>query len=382
MTRIVAALMAMSAVSSRTSAPAYAEPAATPGSLIDTRTLAPSQLLPGAGSGYNITYRTLDEYDQPATADAQIYLPAGQPPPTGWPVVSWGKGTVGVGTQCSASAAHRANAPEPDAMGMADSFLTGLLGHGQAIVTTDYIGLNGQGVHHYLNGLAEAHAMIDAVRAARTLTPTLATKWVASGHSQGGQGALVTNVVAPDYAPDLDLRGTVAFAPASNAEHLLKRLSPRTPGLNALDNTTATLIYVLYSLRDARPDLDINDYLSATGRQWIDAAPTKCILDLRRSVDEEGVRPRDVFSQPLSQDIRQAIDDYMSVPTANQRQPILIIHGRADKVVPFMLSELLEAQLDANHATSHLEVIPNATHYNIINIAGTEGITTIDQLLA
>lgn len=39
---------------------------------------------------------------------------------------------------------------------------------------------------------------------------------MAWGHSQGGHAVLWTGMLAPDYAPELDLVGVAAFAPATD----------------------------------------------------------------------------------------------------------------------------------------------------------------------
>jgi pimeloyl-ACP methyl ester carboxylesterase len=41
------------------------------------------------------------------------------------------------------------------------------------------------------------------------------------GHSQGGHAALWTGIVGPRYAPDLEIRGVAAIAPAANIKNIL-----------------------------------------------------------------------------------------------------------------------------------------------------------------
>ncbi|RZL67464.1 MAG: lipase, partial [Rhodococcus sp. (in: high G+C Gram-positive bacteria)] len=63
------------------------------------------RLIDGAAAGYALSYATTDEHGRAAVARGQVYLPSGTPPPGGWPVVSWAKGTVGVGDSCAMSTA-------------------------------------------------------------------------------------------------------------------------------------------------------------------------------------------------------------------------------------------------------------------------------------
>lgn len=58
--------------------------------------------------------------------------------------------------------------------------------------------------------------MLDSVRAARAFAAASASAaTILFGHSQGGHAALFANEIAPTYAPELDVVGAVAAAPAS-----------------------------------------------------------------------------------------------------------------------------------------------------------------------
>ena len=52
-------------------------------------------------------------------------------------------------------------------------YLTNWLSQGYAIVATDYVGLGTPGIHAYLDGPSAAHSVIDMVRAARAVEPSL-----------------------------------------------------------------------------------------------------------------------------------------------------------------------------------------------------------------
>ena len=97
-----------------------------------------------------------------------------------------------------------------------------LLENGYAIAATDYPGLGTPGPHPYLVGDSEARAVIDSVRAARSF-PGLenSTRYAVWGHSQGGQAALFTGMIAKSYAPELQLVGVAAAAPATDLATLM-----------------------------------------------------------------------------------------------------------------------------------------------------------------
>jgi alpha-beta hydrolase superfamily lysophospholipase len=95
--------------------------------------------------------------------------------------------------------------------------LRSILRHGFIVAATDYPGLGAAGTHPYLVGVSEARAVIDSVRAARSISGTDGgNRYAAWGHSQGGQAALFSGLIADSYAPELNLVGVAAAAPATN----------------------------------------------------------------------------------------------------------------------------------------------------------------------
>jgi hypothetical protein len=74
-----------------------------------------------------------------------------------------------------------------------------------------------EGPHPYLIGEPEGRSVLDAVSAARRLDAVkLENRTVVWGHSQGGGAALWTGILAPRYAPDANVIGVAAIAPASD----------------------------------------------------------------------------------------------------------------------------------------------------------------------
>lgn len=339
------------------------------------------RLMDGAGAGYAMSYSTVDEHGQQTVAKGQIYLPDGPAPQGGWPVVSWAKGTVGVGDKCAMSTALDAGTEDPMAVGLSKPLLTELLRNGTAVVSTDYIGLGTSDPHHYLNATSAAHAVTDIVSAAADVLPELSRTWVAAGHSQGGAAAMTTGALANTYGAPSDFRGVVAFAPASNVENVLPLLGPGTPRIQPLDGVTATLIYVLFGLGNSRPDLDVDSYLSDLGREYVALAEDLCIVDLRESVD--GIAPQQLLSRPLSDPAMvSALHTYMAVPTNGYTRPVVIEEGLADTVVPPVSATALAAQLVAGGADDvTYRPIAGATHYDIIAKTVDDAVPRIANML-
>jgi acetyl esterase/lipase len=100
--------------------------------------------------------------------------------------------------------------------------LRAMVERGYVVAATDYPGLGTPGPHPYLVGVSEARAVIDSVRIAGTLPGAGdGTRFVVWGHSQGGQAALFTGMIARTYAPELALLGIAVAAPATDLAILM-----------------------------------------------------------------------------------------------------------------------------------------------------------------
>jgi len=163
---------------------------------------------PGNSEAFRILYRSTGPNGQPIEVSGAIYWNLGPAPAGGRNVIAWAHPTSGVVQACAPSLM-------PDNAGMIWG-LADILAKGYVVVATDYPGLGTPGIHPYLIGISEAHAVLDSVRAARNLPHTGASnRFAVWGHSQGGHAALYTGELAASYAPDLKLVGVAAAAPAT-----------------------------------------------------------------------------------------------------------------------------------------------------------------------
>lgn len=162
-----------------------------------------------------LTYKMLGQSGQEVQATSLVFTPNTQPPVGGWPIVVWAHGTTGVADVCAPSKAALADSTK--------DLISKLLAAGYVVVAPDYEGLGTPGIHPFLNVKSEAFSITDAVVATRNYLSQrnllTSKKWVTVGHSQGGHAALG----AAQYASraQLDYKGTVAIAPASNLGSIL-----------------------------------------------------------------------------------------------------------------------------------------------------------------
>ncbi len=218
---IAAALLlpgAATAISAPTDDPFYHPPAALlagqPGSIVWSRPSAPQVTPAGAASATTVIYRSRAIDGSPSVVSGDVLLPKGTPPAGGWPVVAWGHVTTGAGDGCAPTNATVGEA-EFERKTRSAVVAQRLLQRGIAVARTDYEGIGTPGPHPYLVGRSLARSMVDMVRAARALSPTVGRSYLAAGHSEGGVAALWTGYLGPQIAPELRLRGVAAVAPGA-----------------------------------------------------------------------------------------------------------------------------------------------------------------------
>ncbi|BCN49451.1 lipase family protein [Prescottella equi] len=327
--------------------------ASTPGAVTAVEVLPASSWIPGAVTGTKVTYTTTGPLGRSATSTGAVFLPPGEPPPGGWPVVSWAHGTVGIADRCSPTVTGKIGGP----------YLAHWLSQGYAVVATDYVGLGTPGLHPYLDGPTEANSVIDMVRAARAVEPALSPRWIVLGQSQGGQAALFTAARATGRAPELDFRGAVATGAPSNLENLTTLVTPGFPRL-PLEGSTVFVSYILAGLRAARPDIDVDRFLTPVGRDALAAAETECYETMAPKL--AGVSIGSLVSRPLDDPaLLAAVRDMLEVPTTGYDRPVFLGQGLTDDIVPAPLVLKLAAELAANrqpvtfrtYPTGHLETM-------------------------
>jgi pimeloyl-ACP methyl ester carboxylesterase len=166
-------------------------------------------------SAYRVLYRSRGLHGESIAVSGVVIVPKGPPPAAGRPVVAWAHPTSGVVTRCAPSRAIFIFQQIQGLRAMADA--------GYVVAATDYPGLGGPGVHPYLVGESEGRAVLDIVRAARAMGQADASRdFAVWGHSQGGQAALYAGLLAKTYAPELNLVGIAAAAPATELAILMK----------------------------------------------------------------------------------------------------------------------------------------------------------------
>ncbi|WP_051372669.1 lipase family protein [Xylella fastidiosa] len=135
-----------------------------------------------------MTYTTVGVVGEPTRASGVVLVPDGPQCPGPYPVLGWGRDGQTFRPSEQAKSIISSNGD--------NSLVTRLASQGYVVVSTDYLGLGGSNYpyHPYLHANSEASALIDALRASRTVLQSLNTplsnKLMLSGFSQGAHAAM------------------------------------------------------------------------------------------------------------------------------------------------------------------------------------------------
>ncbi len=300
-------------------------------------------------------YKSQTIYGEPIAVSGYFVVPAGTPPSGGWPILTWAHGTTGVTPSCFPSRFDLAGQHPyllPD--------LSAFLGAGFVVAATDYEGLTG--LEPYLLGASEGRGVLDAARAAKHLPSVTTTGHVVIyGHSQGGHAALFAAELAPTYAPDLDVVGVAAAAPATNLTTILKIAPTATGGVLAFELEAA------WTWAQTYDDLPAADVFTAKG---IAAAPgllAGCLRDTDKALNAQHLTGASLFNPGIVSDpvvlSHAEANDPGRVRTP---VPMLVVQGTADTTVPPVLTDAYVQKMACPIGdTIDYEKFPGITHGEI-----------------
>lgn len=338
-----------------------------------------------AGESVVMTYKMLGMNNTEVQATALVFTPKTAPPAKGWPIVVWAHGTTGVADICAPSRSQLNT--------YIQAMIEGLLAAGYVVVAPDYEGLGepaNDELHPFLNVKSEAFSITDAVVAARNyLGNKVSNRWMTVGHSQGGHAAL--GAAQYQSRAQLDYKGTVAVAPASNLELILTAgeslaaqqtdLTEKITTLASLDTFTAL---ITAGLRNPNPTLQYSQVFKSPTDQIADNAETDCYTSLGQEFGlgmqaYAQTHAGDISNYPRTQTgfmnlspVRKFLDTDSQPLQVKIDTPIIIYQGAMDTTVPKAATDtLLSGEAAKNsqityktnttwdHGTAYVLNIPN-----------------------
>jgi dienelactone hydrolase len=252
---------------------------------------------------------------------------------------------------------------------------------GYVVAATDYEGLGTAGVHPYLVGQSEGRGVLDAARAAVNFTQASAsTQTLLWGWSQGGQASLFAGQLAPTYAPDLDVKGVAAAAPAGELASILK-LSESTQEGVSLGGYALTAYANVYA--PTTPGLDVSTVVTPAGQQVLPQLVTLCNLVQAQQVSDLVTPVVGNFYSgdpstvaPWSTLLQQNVAGAVQTPA-----PMFIAQGTADTTVPPQTTQQLATALCAKNDDLELQAYPGVSHGDIGFASAADVVTWMAQRL-
>lgn len=282
-----------------------------------------------------------------------VYVRNHRPPLGGGarPLAIIAPGTQGAGDQCAPSRSletgfNVATDNLSVAVGYEALAVWSLINRGFDVVLTDYEGLGTPGQHTYVNGISEAHAVLDAARATIGQSAgrlSLDSPVVISGYSQGGGAAARAAELESTYAPELSVRGVNAGAPPVDLAATLARINGSL--------IVGVVGYAMNSFIASDPSLRplLAEHLNDAGMAALERSATQCNAD---SVLTDGLRNTTQWTNNgesaedslLEIPLARAIVDEQRIGTIAPQVPVRVQGNVNDDVVPYApIKELVQS---------------------------------------
>jgi alpha-beta hydrolase superfamily lysophospholipase len=330
------------------------------GKLIWKRDATKLTPIAGAARSETILYTSRSPQGKRVAVSGSVSVPPGKPPKRGWPVIAWAHGTTGAADSC-APTRIRPSTPMAPYVSYVHPPLEQWVAAGYAVVTTDYQGLGTPGPQPYLVGKAEGRSVLDAVRAARQLAPRIGRRFLITGHSQGGQSALFAASMSDRWTPELKLRGTVAYAPASH----LREQAELLPALTSPSPLSALVTMIIKGAATTSDALEPQRIFTAEAKPLLPQVNQVCLAQLGAADSFGGIAPADLIKSLTKPPELLAAVERMN-PDVKIGSPVLLPQGNADMTVFPTFSDMLVAELRDRGDNVDYRTYPGVNHAAIV----------------
>ena len=306
-------------------------PPSQPGTLLRQQALDGPPVLTRAGDSFRLLYSSTEGLGgaRVNAVSGALYLPAGEPPPDGWPLLVWSHGTVGIGDVCAPSYAGHGERDR--------SYLNPWLEQGYAIAASDYQGLGTVGTHPYMDARTMAYNNLDLIRAIQSADFPLSKKVVIAGQSQGATGALATASYGDSYAPAVDLGGVIA----TGIPYFSLSVALDIAVNSDRDEVSASLPLSLYMLTFAEmldPDFQLDAVISDVARPVSKQIDQSCVFDFIDATQSAGLSVNKAFTTRPDFELMKVFSR-AQVPTLGFKTPVFAGSGTLDKITPYSMQQ-------------------------------------------
>jgi pimeloyl-ACP methyl ester carboxylesterase len=190
---------------------------------------------------------------------------------------------------------------------------------------------------------------------------------IIAGHSQGGGAALWAAQLARSYAPELDVRGVVALAPAAQLTTIL-----RVAGSSPFNTYLGDLLLAADGLHAGYgASFDPSTFLTRAALADLATVSKECVdttIARWRGRSQNALLARDPTTIPGIENILEQNSPGATAPGV----PIFIGQGSLDREIPLQVSAQLEARYCRLGATVIRRVYPGADHDGVVDAARSD----------
>lgn len=315
---------------------------------------------------YRILFSSTNGIDSssPTVISGSLFLPKGKAPEGGWPLLVWGHGTVGLADQCAPSWSGRVyrNA----------YYLNQWLKQGYAVVEPDYQGLGVAGPHLLINVPQLSYNILDSARAVIGSQFNVANQVIIAGQSQGGAAAFGAASYSENYAPDLNIKGTIATGV------IYRKPNSERPVLNAVNKyqpnpALAYQILGFHVLQQYDPSIQASEVFTEKAIPLVEHSRSQCVGQIFSDVSFEKLSIADALLDKPSDKylaLQKLFEEkYSYYPTLKINHPVFIGTGADDHTPDARTQvELVQDACQAGtqveshvyHGHGHSEAVPRS----------------------
>jgi pimeloyl-ACP methyl ester carboxylesterase len=205
------------------------------------------------------------------------------------------------------------------------------------------------------------------------------------GQSQGGSAVVAAAGYASTYAPDLNIRGTVATGVIYNAsKQTLATLAPfqsayhRDP--NRVDGTLAYQFYSVLSAQQIDPQLKASEVLTDSALPLLEQSRISCLASLEDDSALAHLTSANTMKPGGNARLQAWWNEYLKYPTLKLKTPLFIGIGSDDGLAPLELSLAKDACAAGTTVEAHLYA--GREHNGTVNSSLEDSIPFVKKVLA
>jgi hypothetical protein len=350
--------------------------------------LVPAQMCPTSQypvEVYRIRFRTRDRLGTEIAVQADLRFPK-VAVETEFPLFVYGSGTTGIANECATLYEHL----NKRAWGNYRAHLSAYATQGFITAIANWQGFDDpHQTHPYFVSELEGYVMLDLTRAvydffadppSADVLARPADAVFLGGYSQGGHGAFAGDVMAPRYAPELNIVGVVGHA-----------IAPDVEGLMCDSPLYAPYIVQAYRTYYGEQILNPEDFFQERWMATFDQDVAKCIdhvLKYYPNTHETMYTPR--FREALQNDrlavefpeLKAMLDLNYAGREVNSSTPAIILHGAADPIVRLRTVEPFVERLCEENKHVTYRVYPGVNHFTIRQNSHLDTLAWMKDILA